>query len=143
MENQVILGSDLMLFKDGKAIACATSCKLDIQANTLETSSKDNGRWTSKQGGKLSWSATSDNLLVMSEYKSLVDAMIAREAVQLEFDVVSKANDDGVPTEGWTFDANNGYKGNAIITSISLTASDGDNATYSVSFEGTGALQPR
>lgn len=143
MENQVILGSDLMLFKDGRALAMATSCKLDISSNTLSVSSKDSGKWESKQGGKLSWSATSDNLLVMSEYKSLVDAMIAREAVQLEFDVVSKTNDDGVPTEGWTFDANNGYKGNAIITSISLTASDSENAQYSVSFEGSGPLQSR
>lgn len=143
MENQVILGSDLMLFKDGRALAMATSCKLDISLNTLSVSSKDNGKWESKQGAKLSWSATSDNLLVMNEYKSLVDAMIARETVQLEFDVVSKVNDDGVPTEGWTFDANNGYKGNAIITSISLTASDGENSQYSVSFEGCGPLLSR
>lgn len=143
MENQVISGSDLMLFKDGRALAMATSCKIDISSNTLSVSSKDLGKWESKMSQKLSWSATSDNLLVMSEYKSLVDAMIAREALQLEFDVVSKTNDDGVPTEGWTFDANNGYKGNAIITSISLTASDGENAQYSVSFEGSGPLQSR
>ena len=49
----VILGTDLMLFKGGKALAVATSCKLTINANVLETSSKDSGCWASKQAAKL------------------------------------------------------------------------------------------
>lgn len=140
--SNVILGSDLMLFCDSgaTALACATSCKLSISAGELETSSKDSGKWTSKQAGKLSWSASSDNLFVLTEYSSLVDKMIERKEIEIQFSVASNAdNDTGIPTEGWTASAN-GYKGKAIIISVEANASDGDNATYSVQFAGTGAL---
>ena len=36
-----VLGKDLMLFIDGKAIALATSCKLGLSAETIDTQSKD------------------------------------------------------------------------------------------------------
>ena len=69
MANTVILGSELMLFHSisgkSEALACATSCKLDISASALETSSKDSGKWTSKQASKLYWSPSSDNLMVI------------------------------------------------------------------------------
>lgn len=141
MAQDVILGTDLMLFKGGKALAVATSCKLTINANVLETSSKDSGKWVSKQAAKLSWTASSDNLFTVSDYKSLVDAMIKREKVELQFSTVANADSDGggIPTSGWT-PATDGYKGDAIITSIDMNASDNENATYTVSFEGVGAL---
>ena len=43
-----VLGKDLMLFIDGKAIALATSCKLGLSAETIDTQSKDSGIWTLK-----------------------------------------------------------------------------------------------
>jgi len=136
----VILGTDLMLFKDNKALAVATSCKLTINANVLETSSKDSGKWVSKQAAKLSWNASSENLYTVADYKELVDAMIARTEVELQFSTVSNSDsDNGVPSNDWTPKAE-GYKGNAIITAIDMNAPDGENATYTVSFEGTGAL---
>ena len=39
-----VLGKDLMLFIDGKAIALATSCKLGLSAETIDTQSKDSGK---------------------------------------------------------------------------------------------------
>lgn len=136
----VILGTDLMLFKEGKALAVATACKLTINANVLETSSKDSGCWVSKQAAKLSWTASSDNLFTVADYESLVDAMISRETVILQFSTVANANDcNGVPSGGWTPNSD-GYTGEAIITSIDMNAADNENATYSVSFEGVGAL---
>ena len=138
----VILGTDLMLFKGGKALAVATSCKLTINANVLETSSKDSGCWASKQAAKLSWTASSDNLFTVDDYKSLVDAMISRDTVELQFSTVANANDcTGVPSGGWT-PSTDGYKGTAIITSIDMNASDNENATYTCNFEGVGALTP-
>lgn len=136
----VILGTDLMLFKGGKALGVATACKLTINANVLETSSKDSGKWVSKQAAKLSWTASSDNLYTVDDYKSLVDAMIARTPVELQFSTVSNSDsENGVPSGGWS-PASDGYKGSAIITSIDMNAADNENATYTVSFEGVGAL---
>ena len=43
MAGQVINGGDLMLFIDGKSIAFATSHKLSINVETVETTSKDSG----------------------------------------------------------------------------------------------------
>lgn len=137
---EIILGTDLMLFKDDEALAAATSCQLTINANTLETSSKDSGKWTSNQAAKLSWTASSDNLFTVADYADLVDTMISREEVELQFSSVSNANSEtGVPSSGWTA-STDGYKGNAIITSIDANAADGENATYTVNFTGTGAL---
>lgn len=142
MATDVILGTDLMLFNDGKALAAATSCKLSLSANVLETSSKDSGKWVSKKAGKLSWTASSDNLFTMTDYKDLVTAMITRTPIQIQFSTVQNADsDNGVPADGWVANTD-GFMGNAIITSIEANASDGDNATYSVSLEGSGALSP-
>lgn len=136
----IILGTDLMLFKGNKALAVATSCQFTINANTLETSSKDSGKWVSKKAAKLEWSAQSDNLYTVTDYAELVTAMIARTPVTLQFSTCSNANSEtGVPQNGWTA-ASNGYTGSAIITSITANAPDNENATYTVNFEGTGAL---
>ena len=143
MEN-VIFGTDLMLFRNQAekpvALGAATSCKLDVSVATLETSSKDSGKWVEKKAGKISWTASSENLCIFGEYRQLYEIMITREPVEIEFSTVANASVDGVPVGGWTSKAD-GLKGNAIITSISLNAPDGDNATYSVSFEGVGALK--
>ena len=133
MSSEVILGTDLMLFKDSAAFAVATNCKFTINANVLETSSKDSGIWAEKKASKLSWTASTDNLYVKESYTELVTAMIARTPVNLQFSTAG-----GSPG---AYTANqDGYKGTAIITSIDANAPDNENATYSVTFEGTGAL---
>nr|DAJ77706.1 MAG TPA: major tail protein [Caudoviricetes sp.] len=148
-----INGSDLMLFLKGtgdtaaKSIAFATSHSLSISAETVETSSKDSGgKWVSKAPRKLSWTMSTENLYSLdgegSTYDDLFTLMTGREEIEvvfsLEKDYESKA--DEVPTGGWTPITTGQYKGKAVITSLELNAPNGDNATYSASFEGVGAL---
>ena len=45
---KAVLGKDLMLFMEDKAIALATSCKLGLSAETIDTQSKDSGIWTER-----------------------------------------------------------------------------------------------
>ncbi len=136
MAAEVIEGKDLMLFDKSAAFAVATSCKFTINANTLSVSSKDSGVWDEKRAGKLSWTASSDNLFTKEGYKKLVDLMIKREPIDLQFSTA-------VGSAGaWTPGGSDGYKGKAIITSVDANAPDGELATYSVSFEGTGPLSP-
>lgn len=144
----VVLGTDLMLFQKTEsggtyaALGAATSCKLTVNANVLETSSKDSGCWASKQPGKLSWTASSDNLFVIGDYKKLFETMIKRFPIYIQFGVIGddqRSCDNTNVT--WSADATKGtYEGEAIITSLDLNASDNENATYTVSFEGVGAL---
>lgn len=43
MANEIIRGSDLMLFYEGKSLAFATNHQLSLTGNPLEVSSKDHG----------------------------------------------------------------------------------------------------
>jgi TP901-1 family phage major tail protein len=142
---QVIRGTDLMLFVKGtgstyESIAFATSCQLSVNATTLETSSKDSGKWTSKQASKLNWTVTTDNLYSTLEFSKLLIKMIARQELDAHFTVATNADSDsGMPSGGWT-PATYGQKGKVVITSLTANAPDNENATFSVTLEGTGQL---
>lgn len=144
---QVINGSDLMLFIGGESIAFATNHKLSISAETVETSSKDTGgKWVAKAVRKLSWNMSTENLYSLdgagSTYDDLFTKMTAREELDaiftLEKDYKTKA--DEVPAGGWLPSTTGQYKGKVVITSLELNAPNGDNATFTASFEGVGAL---
>lgn len=142
-----IMGENIQLFMGGKTLACATSCSVDISSDDIDVSCKDTGKWGATKRGKITWSATSDNLMVVADYTSLVDAMISGELVTLAFSTVGNADAattpdaEGhvVPSGGWTASGDM-YVGKATISSISLSAGNGELATYSVTFNGVGAL---
>lgn len=154
-----ILGKDLMVFINGKALACATNHSLSIEANQIDVSCKDTGIYGASMPGKITWSIQADALVTVNEdgnletssatslsYTALMDALMARKSVKVVFSTVGNAaataaDADGhvVPTGGWT-PAADGYEGYAVITSIEANASDGDLCSYTVQFQGLGAL---
>ena len=144
---QVINGGDLMLFLGGTSIAFSTSHKLSISAETVETSSKDNGgKWVAKAVRKLSWNMSTENLYSLEgagkTYDDLFTMMTGRTEIDaiftVEKDYATKA--DAVPAGGWLPSTTGQYKGKVVITSLELNAPNGDNATFTASFEGVGAL---
>ena len=144
---QVINGGDLMLFIGGKSIAFATSHKLSINVETVETSSKDTGgKWVSKAARQISWNCSTENLYSNDgegvNFDQLFDMLVARNEVQavfcLEKDYANKA--DEVPEGGWIPSTAGTYSGKVIITALEANAPNGDNATFTASFEGVGAL---
>lgn len=142
-----VQGGDIMLFVDGKSIAYATSHTLEIQGETKDTSNKDEGAggWSSNEVSILSWSATSDNLYSVdgegNEFDDLFDLMVAKTPIDAVFAKKSQTATD-VPTGGWTAGAT-GYKGKVVINNLSLNAPNGEYATYSVQFQGVGALEKK
>lgn len=138
-----VLGKDMMLFVEDKALALATSCKLGLSAETIDTQSKDSGIWTEKDIKKLSWNASSENVFSAdadaNSYDKLFALFIAHKPVTLKFGIVGNPDVNEMPSAGWTL-ANGAYTGKAVITSLEANAPDGDKATFSISFEGTGAL---
>ena|GEM_PF-3623170 len=44
MANEIIKGSDLMVFQGGKSLAYATNCSLKLGSTTASISSKDHGK---------------------------------------------------------------------------------------------------
>jgi TP901-1 family phage major tail protein len=120
-------GTDLLLTVEGNAVAHAKSHTLSVSGNVIDYSSKTSGDWTEKMAGRLSWTVSTDGLLsydaTNGKYSDLFALMIARTSVTLVIDNEEKT-----------------YTGEAIISSLEQSAPDDDNATFSVSFEGTGAL---
>lgn len=152
MAYNIIPGADLMLFVGGKSVGHATNHTLSITTETTDISSKDiaAGKWTAAKAVRSSWEATTENLYSLTwakgnMYGDLFD-MIGTE-VALVFSLSSTADEDGeiagvadAPTGGWTPGSKPYLVGNAVITSLELNAPNGDNATFTATFTGTGAL---
>ena len=121
MAGQVINGGDLMLFIDGKSIAFATSHKLSINVETVETTSKDSGgKWVAKAARKISWNCSTENLYSNDgegmTFDQLFDKLTARTPIKavfcLEKDYSTKK--DEVPEGGWLPATTGIYSGNLL-----------------------------
>lgn len=131
-------------------LAMAQSLSVEISADAVDCSSKDHGRWAASLLGKISWTASSSNLFTVSDYSKLIDAMVANTPIDLVFatvknyDEVSKSDtdDEGMftGTPGVWKSADDLYHGKVVINSLSLSANNGEVATYDVSFTGVGPL---
>lgn len=152
INDQIINGGDLMLFIDGKSIAFATNHTLSISAETAETSSKDTGgMWVAKAIRKISWTMSTENLYSNegegSNYDTLFEAMVSKKSITAVMAIEGNSTDlaEGklgeVPEGGWTAKAAQGYTGTVVVTSLELNAPNGDNATFTASFEGVGELK--
>ena len=81
--------------------------------------------------------ADSNIVSTSNTYSDLYTAMLTRVPLTLVFATATGTSPD------FTASAVAGktkFTGSGFITSLSMNAPDGDNASYSVSFEGTGAL---
>ena len=143
----VIEGQDLLLYIDVEGtptpVAHAKTHNLEPSAEVRDRVSKDTGKWKNKVAGLLDWKASCEALAMYDgyNYHSLFALMVARAPVTLKLagrDAVDD-NDNWTPEEvGDTY-----YEGSAIITGLPLTAPNNEDATFSCSFEGTGALEPK
>lgn len=115
---KAVLGKDFMLFVGGKALALATSCKLSISAETIDTQSKDSGIWTEKDIKKLSWNGSSENLFSadkgISGYDTLFDLMLNCQPVEAKFGIPANADASEVPSGGWSLPAAS-YSGQVLL----------------------------
>ncbi len=131
----------MLLDSTGKSLAFATSHTLTITADATDVSSKDGGVWSDSEVNKISCEITSENLYTEDSYDNLFDKMSARTPIDVYFGV-KKAEADATaeaPEGGWT-NGTKHKKGKAIITSLTANANNGENATYSATFTGTGKL---
>ena len=145
MSNTILKGDELMLFYDGKAFAFATSHTLTITGNTLDIATKDHGFWGASEVGKLTWEITTENLYSDDDYDTLFDLMQAHTPITVAFAKVSNYDANGLKSVGgtvedWKPDATEYRSGLAVISSLTVNANTGENATYSATFTGAGPL---
>lgn len=137
-----IKGQNLRVLVGGKCIAMATSCTFHVAAQMEDSSTKDDtGNWQSQEVTGLSWDASTDSLVTLTDNGSngelpqdIFTAMIAMTPVTLTFDTTSGANNRVAQNSALK------KSGQAYVSDISITAANRANSTMTVQFQGNGAL---
>lgn len=123
-------GTDLLIFVDGNAVAHSTSCTLTINQNQVDSTDKDSSRWDEFINGQRSWTVDCDGLVDYStsvNSNELFDGGITTNStVTLIFSTA---------VSGARY-----YSGTANVSSLTETGELDSPASFSVSFQGTGAL---
>ena len=132
-----------MLFNNETSLAFATSHTLTISGNAIDISSKDHGFWGASEIGNITWEITSENLFTEKYYDQLFDAMINRTQLTVAFGFASDWDVNGHIGNNTQYDLDKSglyYSGKAYVTSLTANANTGENATFSITLSGCGAL---
>ena len=126
------------MFVDGSCIAAEQSCTFHVGTATEETSSKDStGNWKEEEVTQLNWDVQCDSLVVATDEggKGLVDMLgLIGQTVALKFQETNGAQNRVEASSGIS------KSGNAIVADVSVSSQNKANVTYSVKFNGVGAL---
>lgn len=124
----ILKGQHINLKLNGNVIAKSTNCSLNITANTTDESSKDdsNPMFDSPSVSNSTWTCSNESFIVdVASLVRLISLFKSHNAVEVEL------NDPQNVTESYGF---------ALITGLTVTASNGENATVRLSFQGKGAI---
>ena len=126
-----VFNGDLMIIKVGSVqVAELTNCELSMSTNMFEITSKESGGKKEILAGNSEWSATADfNIDFQSSNWDMADVVAAWN---------SKTELSLTITNGVTGDKS--FAGSAYIDNVTYTGPQGDTASGTVSFAGTGAL---
>lgn len=133
--------------KAWKSLAYGQTHSLSRSAETTDVSSKDHGIWPEQLMSSNSWTASGEYLF-SKESAQIIQKMFDKgEAYTICFALVSQSNwADGLQdvtnkgnTEAWSIGDWAKY-GDALVTSCEITGNNGEVATVSVEFTGSGSL---
>lgn len=125
----VVNGTDLLVYVGTVAVACATSHTLNIGQDMRDTSSKCSAGYKTQLPGQRNWTIDGEGLFAFDSpygFSDLYTLWSTRAKVTLKFST-EVAGDKR-------------YSGEAYLSSLSASAPNEDNTTFSFSFEGTGPL---
>jgi len=139
----LVNGTDLILKVNStggtvEPIAFSTSCSLEFTADEIDTTNKDSNGFKSITLGTRSFSLSTDALYQNEDpsadnthkYADFFTLLSNRTKIDFEFTVSNASQSDG----------NQKYTGSCFLTSLSVQGGTEDQATYSASFTGTGAI---
>lgn len=142
VNTQLVLGEEMYLYvtSGNTPIAFATSCSVQIDGETIDTSNKMSGRWNSNLAGKNGYTITTDALYTQASglysFDSLMEKMI--EGGKLEW-TIGKATD--YKNANYDLDKTKPYyTGEGFVTSLSLNAGNNEVANCSITITGSGAI---
>jgi predicted secreted protein len=122
-------GKLIGVYVDGTLIGCATSGTLRVEADQIDATCKDSDSWGAALTGRRSWGMDCDALIKFDATEGLEEAI---DYILNETTVVLKFSTEVTGDTYWT--------GSAIATSVEANAPNNEVASWSVSFEGQGAL---
>lgn len=122
----------------------ATSHTLTITGNTVDVATKDHGFWGASEVGNLSWEVTAECLYSDNDFDKLFDFMVGSQKLDVVFAQVRNYDANGLTSVGGNVEkwepAAQQRKGKCVITSLNANANTGENATFSITFTGSGPL---
>ena len=120
-----ILGNNILIFRDGTAIAGTVSNEVQAAADMIEKSSPTSGDWKEYLSGRKEWSVNVSFLVL--ENLDVRDLLTVGTTYTLKFRGRDSADNTGVT-------------GQAILKVCKITATIGNIAQGSFQFVGNGAL---
>lgn len=151
VNKDLIKGDDLLLYlTSGQTVlAYATSCSIQIDQETLDTSSKFSCRWNANLGGRASYTISADALYCKNEsglsglsFDDLLDMMIDGDNIDWYIgQEVPRGTGETCDERSHALDTTKPYySGKAIVTSVSLSAGNNEIASCSISLTGSGEI---
>lgn len=143
VNTQLVLGEEMYLYvtTGNTPIAFATTCSVQIDGETIDTSNKMSGRWNSNLAGKNGYTISSDALYTQAtglySFDSLMKKMI--EGGKLEWTIGKAKN--YVDGDYDLDETKPHYKGIGFVTSLSLNAGNNEVANCSITITGSGAIE--
>ena len=146
---QLVRGNEFSLYlTQGKTvIAYATSCSLQVDSETIDTSSKFSCKWASNLGGNASYTISADALYCQNigsgvSFDTLLKYMVSGKQVSWYMGEEQAYTGSTCADNPHTLDTGSTYyNGKAVITSVSLEAGNNEIASCSITLTGAGEIQ--
>ena len=124
-----------------KAIAFATSCEIDVSADTIETSSPDTGRWKTYKKRKKGWRISTAHLKGnVKKTPDLFELLESDDPIQVCLTTV-EAHPNIIKHTEYKQSGHYQLTGSALVVRLTETARKGDMVTMSAELQGTGKLE--
>jgi len=127
----VVNASDIKVYTGGTSttkICEITSATLNLTHNARDTTSHDSGGWTTRAKGRKDWEMSGNSLFkfdATNGFSELFAYYLSGASLTLE----------------WKTGEGEGYKGDAVLTSLQATGSTDENETFSFTFQANGAIE--
>ena len=149
---QLIQGDNLLLYlvDSGHVLAYATSCSVQIDAESIDTSSKFSCKWASAMGGKAGYTISADALYaslsgatsgIALSFDTLIEHMVKGDQIEWYMGEEVETNDPCDENAHRLNTSATYYNGTAVVTSCSLEAGNNAIASCSITLTGAGEIQ--
>lgn len=147
-----VRGKWLMIRIDGRTVALATNCAIDVVLQTIDARTKsDAGAY--EVADYISFTMNSESVVGMTDdtqvtHAVLMEMMHRKQPVDVEVMIAANATLGKPAGRDWTPGPTaekgfRGYGGRALIKQLTINAATDGNATMTVQLSGIGELEPQ